>query len=401
METKNHKPVPGLLRKILFIITPCLLILTFPSCQEDLPGTLNGDMEFQDNLLLKKGVIPLKDPALFWGHHTFTRGTGKPVKEIITIPGDELINFEGCLHLKIIDPDGLLPGSAVMAIDGEKIAFPGDFNHTWIVITREICRKSGDFTLEAELRGKPGSSLEVWIEGTLKNPIVDLRDRQTYGWVKIGNQHWMAENMAFLPEVLPPTVNSSEDISRKCYYVYGYSGTSVAEAKATENYKTFGVLYNWPAAMDGADSSRTIPSNVRGICPEGWHVPSYGEWLVLQNYLIDNNYGFEGNPVATAKSIAAKTHWAFCDIPGTPGNDPASNNATGFSALPGGYVSINQPSSFSGMGTITRWWSTTEEFRNESRIWCINLRLGSSTSGGLGTSATVTFYGMSVRCIKD
>ena len=29
------------------------------------------------------------------------------------------------------------------------------------------------------------------------------------------------------------------------YYVYGYEGTDVADAQATANYDTYGVLYNW------------------------------------------------------------------------------------------------------------------------------------------------------------
>jgi uncharacterized protein (TIGR02145 family) len=47
----------------------------------------------------------------------------------------------------------------------------------------------------------------------------------------------------------------------------------VAEAKESEIYKTFGVLYNWPAAMNA--------------CPKGWHLPSYAEWEQLGQYISD------------------------------------------------------------------------------------------------------------------
>jgi hypothetical protein len=41
----------------------------------------------------------------------------------------------------------------------------------------------------------------------------------------------MAENLAWLPGVSPPTVGST---TQKYYYIYGYDGTNVAAAKATD-----------------------------------------------------------------------------------------------------------------------------------------------------------------------
>ena len=44
-------------------------------------------------------------------------------------------------------------------------------------------------------------------------------------------------------------------------------------AKSTENYQTYGVLYNWPAVM------------TEGICPSGWNISSDEEWIELEMYL--------------------------------------------------------------------------------------------------------------------
>jgi len=52
------------------------------------------------------------------------------------------------------------------------------------------------------------------------------------------------------------------------YYVYGYEGTNISEAKATANFINFGVLYNWPAAISS--------------CPDGWHLPSDQEFKILE-----------------------------------------------------------------------------------------------------------------------
>ena len=104
--------------------------------------------------------------------------------------------------------------------------------------------------------------------------IKDARDNQTYRIVTIGSQTWMAENLKYLPSVVGPGPGSKKTPH---YYVYGYNGTNVTDAKATANYNTYGVLYNWPAAMNGAASSTTNPSGVQGVCPDGWHLPSDAE----------------------------------------------------------------------------------------------------------------------------
>ena len=96
-------------------------------------------------------------------------------------------------------------------------------------------------------------------------------DGKVYKVVQIGNQCWMAENLAYLPSVSPPTEGSLID---PYSYVYGYEGTDINEAKTTTNYQTYGVLYNWPATLEA--------------CPSGWHLPSDAEWkpCILWSYFI-------------------------------------------------------------------------------------------------------------------
>src|SRR5574344_720187 len=178
--------------------------------------------------------------------------------------------------------------------------------------------------------------------------IKDARDNQTYRIVTIGSQTWMAENLKYLPSVVGPETGSQ---TTPHYYVYGYNGTNVTDAKATANYTTYGVLYNWPAAMNGAASSTTNPSGVQGVCPDGWHLPSNAEWTELTDYLGGTSY------VGGKLKETGTTHWYH---PNT-----GATNETGFTALPGGYRSGN--GAFDDIGSNGNWWSATE--LNPSNAW--------------------------------
>ena len=75
-------------------------------------------------------------------------------------------------------------------------------------------------------------------EELITGTFIDSRDNTEYSWVQIGEQIWMAENLKYLPSVVGPSTGSNTDAY---YYVYGYADTDVDEAKATENYATYGV----------------------------------------------------------------------------------------------------------------------------------------------------------------
>jgi len=210
------------------------------------------------------------------------------------------------------------------------------------------------------------------------NGFTDLRDNNHYNVVKIGDQVWMAENLRYLPSVFPFN-DSAKYIPR--YYVYGYNGTVVADAKASSNYSTYGVSYNWAAAMNGDASSNTNPSGVQGICPEGWHLPSKSEWVQLSDYL-------GGGSVAGGKLKEAGTsHW---NSPNT-----GATNETGFNALPAGIAIV---SGFSGIRNYTIYWSSN----SYAGINGINIAmLNYNSEIFYPSSGTNGAGGSSVRCLKD
>src|SRR5690554_1164186 len=206
---------------------------------------------------------------------------------------------------------------------------------------------------------------ETTIEETTSGTFIDSRDGNEYNWVQIGDQVWMAENLAYLPSV-NRVADGSEDAAGSYYSVYGYDGRNVADAKATDNYATYGVLYNWTAAMNA--------------CPDGWHLPSDAEWTELTDYL-------GGESVAGGKlKETGTTHWAS--------RNTGATNETGFTALPGG--SRDDDGSFYHVGRYGNWWSATEY--GASRAWYRGMLYYSSD---LHSYSYDKEDGFSVRCVRD
>ena len=270
-------------------------------------------------------------------------------------------------------------------------SFSGDYND----LTNKPSRiDSANVANELVLVSNSGKKFKVVVDdnGNLSTieiinntgTFIDPRDNQTYKWVKIGEQIWMAENLNYLPSVVGPVTESFYD---PYYYVYGYDGTNVAEAKATENFATYGVLYNWSAAMAGEESSSLNPSGVQGACPSGWHLPSREEWIELGNFLGATSFaGYDNEAGGKLKEIGY-THWE------SP-NEGATNE-TGFTALPGGIRSFS--GDFSSMGSSSWYWCATGT-SNLTYSWLCALH---TNNNYITNTTTATEYGLSVRCIKD
>ncbi len=216
---------------------------------------------------------------------------------------------------------------------------------------------------------------ENWVIGA---DWIDTRDGNTYATILIGDQVWMAENMAYLPSVVGSGTGSE---TTPYYYVYGYDGTNVADAKVTANNSTYGVLYNWAAVMAGSASSTANPSGIQGVCPKGWHLPSDAEWTQLTDYLgVDSLAGAKLKETGT-------THWASLN--------PVATNETGFTALPGGYRGID--GTFFGIGYYGYWWSASEG--RAARAW--DRYMTQSGYSGVYRYDDRKELGISVRCVRD
>lgn len=217
--------------------------------------------------------------------------------------------------------------------------------------------------------------------------VYDLQGNE-YNTVVIGQQCWMKENLrstqysdgSFI-ERKPNTTQSSNN--RYCYYPSG----------SASNVDDYGLLYNWPAVM-GGDVPNPNLNWVRGICPEGWHVPNNGEWTQFTNYVKSkaDNICDENTPQSIAKALAATTNWTSNSIHCAVGDYPLNNNNTGFSVLPAGDLSGNG----GNMGTIAYIWTCTEA--SSSSAMAAQL---TSTASTVALSSADKSSGYSVRCVRD
>ncbi len=128
----------------------------------------------------------------------------------------------------------------------------------------------------------------------------------------------------------------------------------------TENY---GRLYTWEVAMDGSN----VPGS-RGICPEGWHIPTDKEWTTLINYIQESLV--EGKNTKHQIENALNVVYA--------GNYNSGSNL------------------FSFKDKETYFW-TSDEY-NRSNAWMRNI---SKANSGFNRSAVNKDYSFSLRCVKD
>lgn len=190
-------------------------------------------------------------------------------------------------------------------------------------------------------------------------------DGNTYDTVAIGTQVWMKQNLKTrkysngdaIPTTNPATLDIGLETSPK--YQWAYNGIE-------SNADIYGRLYTWYAVTD-----------MRNICPTGWHVPSDAEWTTLRNYL-------GGASVAGGKLKETGTsHW----------NSTSSRvtNESGFTAFGAGNRH-GESDGFINLNRNTFFWSSTQ-----SKGW--ELYTGDDIS--FSNSSYPLQSGFSVRCLRD
>ena len=199
------------------------------------------------------------------------------------------------------------------------------------------------------------------------------KDGNVYNTVLIGNQCWMRENLRVThagDREIP--IGTSANANSGFRY-YPHNNPDLVEK--------YGYLYNWIAVTQD-EVGNASPSEVPGICPCGWHVPSDDEWVTLGNYISSQ---FSG----VAQALSDKSGWASSTVEGSPGKNPSQNNSSGFSALPTGWYD----GTYDHYGNYCFFW-------NASKKSCRMTYNSAALTTSLTTSTYSLAHAFSVRCVK-
>ena len=212
---------------------------------------------------------------------------------------------------------------------------------------------------------------DVWTP-CLGSFLIDSRDSKVYKTVRIGTQTWMAENLDYADSITTPS------LKRKswCY------------ENEPDSCVKYGRLYTWAAAIDsvrlyrehsidcGYGKTCTLPAKVQGVCPDGWHLPTYTEWQAL--------FTAVGGQSNARKVLKSQTGWY---------SNGSGTDAYGFSALPAGH---RYDGDFYSAGYSADFWSATEY---DSR-YAYFMNPGYDDYGA-GLYYNSKHFGFSVRCLQD
>ena len=210
--------------------------------------------------------------------------------------------------------------------------------------------------------------------------VVDY-DGNTYNTVQIGEQCWMRENLRTTHYADGKRIKQlSLPKPRQNYYKLSKSPGfyQVPDSNNPED----GLLYNWYATMQNKSTKKKDDSTIQGACPDGWHIPSYEDWKLLEEQYSWTN------------ELAAQTGWERSKESFSPGYHPILNNTVGYTALP---VGVIKDEGFKS--NCTTFWSY-KFYSKESEI----REYSSSVYGNkyyMSHLDNLPQYGYSVRCIRD
>ncbi len=277
------------------------------------------------------------------------------------------------------------------------------YNYNFLITLDEIDIHT--IIISATAKDDQGNSssdeISIYINGGGETGTVTDFDGNTYHTIKIGKQWWMAENIKsthYNDGTEIQLVESSSswgnlEVTDKAMCYTPNSGSIVS------------ALYTWAAAVNDTIGSTSSPSNVQGVCPDGWHLPSDDEWKQLEIYLgmpeaDANDEGkkrgtYEGSKLAGNSEIwqngELKQNILFdkSDFEAIPGGQRYEEGD--YYYLYGGILPVN-----TSWGYVASFWSATD--RHPSYSWIRSL---SYESTKIRRFENIKTCGCSVRCIRD
>ncbi len=235
-----------------------------------------------------------------------------------------------------------------------------------------------------------GSQTKYTADTRIEMPVQDI-DGNDYKIVKIGQQYWLAENLRvtkyndgtpieYCDKNHTIEWTAAGDSKRGAYsWIFGedpnwiWDGDNFNNGVVNRQARFYGGIYNWHAVVDK-----------RRLAPEGWHIPSKEEFVVLLGSIGASTEDFASGDMNYMNGLLAHDHYQ--NITGWTGW------AVSGRATDGSWKSWNSLSA-----RETSWWSS--DISEGGYPWLIYHRRGDS--GDSGISWTYQNEGWTVRCIRD
>ena len=204
----------------------------------------------------------------------------------------------------------------------------------------------------------------------------------TYPVVQIGDQTWFAENLRTTTYANGDPIRSGltaqewKEATSGATTVYGeadnycsHDSPEIDACNEVQSLSAYGRLYNWYAVDDE-----------RGLCPNGWHVPSDDEWMEAFQHMA-----MAGDATGVGAAMKSTSGW----MDGGDGTDE-----WGFAAVPHGRRR-SCCGDFKNAGASSCFWTSTP-YEEHAWFWGLD-----HDSDGIGRGIHWVRDGFAVRCIKD
>ena len=208
--------------------------------------------------------------------------------------------------------------------------------------------------------------------------FTDPRNGRSYYYITITSVYSgdsvtvMAENLNIGEMVLGK--DDQKDDTKIERYCYNNDTTKCDE---------FGGLYQWaemmqlPSRCNTESCSDLIQENHRGICPEGWRLMTYDDYVVIEGYKDEFGYGIKG--LRSAYGFGGNNYSGF------------SLTGAGLRTLEGGFDRLKNGA----------YWFLPEEFEgNEETLAHSGSVSSNNDSGPTRNNKSTKSKGNSVRCVK-
>lgn len=199
--------------------------------------------------------------------------------------------------------------------------------------------------------------------------LVDESTEQAYCIRTFNGDNWFANNLYTL---------LSENASPNCY------------GNTLELCRSYGGLYDFNDLL-GVDGESSPPTR-KGLCPDGYHVPSIADWLELfgEAGLEPASNGVY-NLQTSAFPYRANTTWNVGSNPQTP---------NGFNALASGFYTLSSNAGYTGLGVLSYFWTSdvSEGVGGQSGAYAVIM---DGTNNQVKIAPIVRTQGISCRCVAD